>query len=169
MTLHGRGARHHVALLALGGLLACPPGASAGGDFASGAGRVAAEAALQFTVRIPKVALLRIDGAPAWLAVTAQNVAQGYVEVSGISLDVVANSRGDKFLTAAADPAVASSVEVVGLPGSLVANPAGEVQLAPGPRSVVSQRYDVHVRVNLAQGVGAGNHPWPLVLRIAAP
>jgi hypothetical protein len=162
-------ARHGVALLVLGGVLANSSAAIAGAGLPAGPDSRAARASVQFMVRVPAVTLLRVDGAPAQIAVSSQDVARGYAEVAGVSLGVVANGRGSKFLSAAANTAVASSVEVIGLPGSLVASPEGQVQIAANPRHVVNRRYDVRVRVNLAPGVGEGRHPWPLVLRIAAP
>lgn len=169
MDATGLEARHPSALLVLAGLLACSPGATADSRFASGPDGLSAKAGVQLMIRIPKVALLGVDGAPALLSVSRQDVLRGYVEISGVRIRVVANARGGKYLSAAADPAVATSVEITGIAGGLVAGPEGKVRLSTAPRDVVDRRYDVRVRVNLAPGVGAGTYPWPLVLRVVVP
>lgn len=161
------GVKRLLVLLALAASLQ-PSGTGASGSLAAGRAGLSASAAQVFVIRIPKVARLRVTGTPAQLAVSAQDIETGYVEVTGIRVDVLTNFPADAFLAARVVAAVAQSVEVAGLPHSLVANPEGQMRLSLGARRGLDGHYELRVIVRLARGLAPGRYPWPLFLAVTA-
>lgn len=131
-----------------------------------GPGARSARAHLNVEVRVPPVARAVSGGHAGQLAITADDVERGFVDVAGATIDVVANLRGPKRLVASVVAAFAQAVEIAGLPQEVVARPDAELPLGDGARGVVNRRFDVRYRIHLARGTLPGVYPWPVFLRI---
>ncbi|NJD29674.1 MAG: hypothetical protein FIA92_15460 [Chloroflexi bacterium] len=135
---------------------------------ATGPDALSARARLDIRIRVPAVAQVRLAGPGRGIEVREEDLERGFVEVTGASIAVRANMRGQKRLVALVTAPFAKSVEITGLPQRLLAQPEGEAALQDTRRGVVDRRYDVRFRIRFAPGVTPGVYPWPVFLRVDA-
>lgn len=154
-------------LAALVAALAPLPGRAESGT-ATGPGAATAKARLNFRIRIPAVARVESAGHARRIEVRAEDIARGFVDVSGARIVVRANLRGQKRLVAQVTAAFARSVEITGLSTTLLAQPEGEAPLWDTRRGVVDGSYAVRYHIVLAPGIAPGAYPWPVFLRVEA-
>jgi hypothetical protein len=164
----GRPKRCFAAAAAAIALLLASPAAWPGSGAATGPSGRSARSHLDFAIAIPAVMRLHATGQPAVLAVSAEDVSRGYVDVDRVRIEVTANLRGLKRLVASVTAGFAQKVRITGLPEELLASPEASTILGGRAGGVVDRRYDVRVRIHLAPGAGPGLYPWPVRLSLEA-
>jgi hypothetical protein len=152
------------ALLALGFAAAC----EAHSGTTSGAAGLSARASIDFAVRIPRIARLRQLDTPPVLAITAQDIARGYVRVKA-RLDLVVNDPHGYVLAGRLDDRAFSGFRLEGLGMPVEARGAESVmQMPPDRRLREPVPLEVSYELRIAQDAVPGTRPWPLHLRLQA-
>lgn len=158
----------HRAPLLLIGLAAALPSL---GSSASAGGRpgTQASAAIDLRIVVPKVMELRLLDHPATVRVSAADVANGEVVVSGPRIDLLSNARFGYVVQAALrGPFTEASIE--GLPqpvrvdasGARIAMPSMVGQPRPRP-------FRVRYHLRLRDATAPGTYAWPVALSLQAP
>ena len=131
------------------------------------AAKHSASAAIDFRVAVPRVMALQLDGHPARVQVTAQDVARGELVVRGPRVRITANAREGFLLRAELRGAAFRGFEVDGLP-ALVGCDCTSTQ---APMRVAGNRLSTEVayRLRLAPDAGPGEYGWPLTLSLQDP
>ena len=164
------GLRHRYLKRALvaGALLAATSTPYASSQVASGAGPLAARAHVDISVTVPRVMRLLLLDHPAWIPVSAEDVARGYVTVSGPRIDLLVNDRQGYAVRAELHGTAFTAARVSGLPAAVTATRGST--LAQMPTMVGRARpqpYRVTYELELAKDAVAGQHPWPVALTLA--
>ena len=136
------------------GALALPAGASS--ELAQAG---PARAYLDFTIKVPRVALLRLLNHPTSIDVTADDIARGKVVVSGASLDLIVNNPLGYVLRADLMNAMFTAARIVNLP-SRMATMVGK----PRPAAI-----PVEYELSLAPDAQPGRYAWPVALSLQDP
>ncbi len=151
-------------------LLAATQGALASSSVGSGPASGSASASLDLRIEIPPVLRLSALGQPAYVQVTAADVAAGEVVVDGARLDAVANDpRGFQIVAEVHGPFTAATIE--GLPAPVRAG-ASQTTRVPMPSMVGRTRpapFAVRYRLQLREGTAPGRYDWPVALTIQNP
>ncbi len=161
----------HQSFAALGAMaLALAASAPAWPDsrLAAGPNAPGARAGLEFSIQVPAVTRVLSTGHSAMVAVSAADVARGYVDVDRARIEVLCNLRGVRRLVASVTAVFAAKVQITGLPEEIVASPEASTQLPARAGGVVDRRFDVRYRIHLAPGAAPGVYPWPLRLALDA-
>jgi len=146
------------------------PCAMASSTSASGSGPHGTTAAIDISIKVPKVMRLRLIGHPAVVEVTDTDVKQGRVTVIGASLDMVANDRRGYLLQAQLSSAVFTAVRIGHLQsecaasaeGCTVRMPSMVGKARPGPMPVTYE-------LKLAANAAPGRYAWPVALSLQDP
>ena len=139
----------------LAGALALPAAASS--DLAQGGGP--ARAYVDFTIRVPRVALLKLVNHPATVEVTAEDIARGKIVVSGASLDLLVNNPLGYVLRADLMNAMFTAARIVNLPARM---PTMVGKPRPAPIAV-------DYELSLAPDAQPGRYSWPVSLSVQDP
>jgi len=138
----------------------------ANSSIASGAGPQSAKASIDFAIRIPRVARLRELDTPPAIAITAEDVARGYVRVNA-RLDLLVNDPRGYVLAARLDDAAFSGFRLEGLGRPVEASGASSVMQMPPERRLRSLApVEVSYELRIAPHAAPGTRPWPLRLRL---
>lgn len=149
-------------------LLATAGGAHAASQAAVGAGPLSARATVDFAINVPRVMRMQLLDHPATIAVTSEDIARGYVRVSGPRIDLLVNDRQGYAVRAELQGTAFTEARISGLPGAIVAT--REAALAQMPTMVGRARpqpYNVTYELKLAVDAAPGPQPWPVALTLA--
>ena len=137
---------------------------------ALGNGALAARAAIDIAINVPKVMQMRLLGHPAALDVSAEDIARGSITVSGPSIDLLVNDRSGYNLRAELVNAVFTAVRIAGLPATVQASSAPAIVRMP---SMVGrpkpQPMPVAYELRLASDAQPGRYAWPVALSLQEP
>jgi hypothetical protein len=104
---------------------------------------------------------------PNVVAVSPQDVAQGYVDVPvATQVDVSSNSRDGYVLNVLPVSNLFTKVQVRGLDSHVELGPDGGAVVQRWSPSERRRSLSLTYRFQLAQGVQPGNYPWPLQLNV---
>lgn len=150
------------AVLALGFAAACP----AHSNVASDAGPLSARASIDFAIRVPRVARLRELDTPPAIAITAADVARGYVRVKA-RLQLVVNDPRGYVLAVRLDDASFSGFRLEGLGMPVEGAGSSSVMQMPPERRLREQTpLEVSYELRIAPHAAPGVRPWPLRLQV---
>lgn len=125
-------------------------------------------AALQVSASVVAKARLRNDHQAAQLAITAEDVARGYVDVAAASRFLVStNSRVGYLLEFRAAGSIFESVQIEGFGNAIRLGADGGTIVQRGPRSPDSP-HELSYRFMLRPDVQPGSYQWPLQLSVQA-
>lgn len=112
-----------------------------------------ASQSLQVTARVLEHARLRLVSRPAFVEVSPEDVARGFVEPrEPVRVEVVSNlPRGVQLSFAAIGNEVRQARAVASQPLSVTQTGAMRQEMLA-----------IHLRLDLAEGAAAGRHPWPV-------
>ena len=158
----------HKASIALVVLSAQPLFAAS--DTLSGTGSLAARAAIDVSLTVPRVMQMRLLSHPAALDVTPEDIARGSITVSGPHLDLLVNDRLGFLLRAEVVNAVFTAAKIVGLPSPLTATSAGAtLRMASMVGRPKPQPVAVDYELQLASDAVPGRYAWPVALTLQEP
>jgi hypothetical protein len=147
-------------------LIAFSGASRAHSSVASGTGLQSAKASIDFAIRIPRVARLRELDTPPAIAITAEDVARGYVRVKA-RLELVVNDPRGYVLAARLDDPAFSGFRLEGLGMPVEASGASNVMQMPPDRRLRSLApVEVSYELRIAPRAVPGTRPWPLRLRL---
>ena len=149
-------------------LLATAGGSHAASQVATGSGPLAAKAAVDFAVTVPRVMRMQLLDHPPTVSVTPEDIARGYVRVSGPRVDLLVNDRQGYSVRAEIMGTAFTEARISGLPGAIVAT--REAALAQMPTMVGRARpqpFNVVYELKLSPGATAGQHAWPVGLTLS--
>jgi hypothetical protein len=148
-----------VAMLALG--------ASAASDVARDGGGVSARSAIDFAIQVPRVMRMRLQGHPAALDITADDIARGSVKVTGASLDLLVNDRLGYLIHADLAGGAFSAVKIVGLSSPVVATQAGaSIRMDSMVGKPKPAPMAVEYELRLSPDAQPGHYAWPVTLSL---
>jgi hypothetical protein len=149
-------------------LLAAASGTHASSQVANGSGPLVARATIDFSVAVPRVIRLLLLDHPATIMVSAEDVARGFVRVSGPRIDLLVNDRQGYAMRAELTGTAFTEARIAGLPGAVTATRDGA--LAQMPTMVGRSRpqpYNVTYELKLSSDTAAGVQAWPVSLTLA--
>jgi hypothetical protein len=149
-------------------LLATAGGAHASSLVATGSGPQTARASIDVSVTVPRVMRLLLLDHPATIAVSAEDVARGFVRVSGPRIDLLVNDRQGYAMRAELTGAAFTEARIAGLPAAVTATREGV--LAQMPTMVGRSRpqpFAVVYELKLSPDAAPGQHAWPVALTLA--
>lgn len=121
---------------------------------------------LSVSAVVLKKVWLRTEAVPAALVLSAADVSRGFVEVPAPTVLALRNNSEDGFVVRfTLDPLVASSAQVSGLSQPVTFGSEGAVLTQPGLHRA-ERRFELRWRLQLAQGLTPGQHPWPVQIQV---
>ena len=153
--------------LAVAMIASLPAIAPAASSVGSGSGTVAARAAIDFMIQVPRVMQMRLLGQPAAIDVTAEDIARGSIRVTGASVDLLVNDHLGYLIRADVAAGVFSAVKIVGLSSPVLATPGGAIiTMASMVGKPKPAPMPVEYELQLSAGVQPGRYAWPLTLSL---
>jgi hypothetical protein len=141
-------------------VLAAVPAANAG----SALGSVRASAGLDFRIVVPAMVRVQARAEPPSIALTAADIARGYVEIDEASaVTLTSNSSSGFALTVSFDTALVRAVEVRLGGATLRATQAG-VSFPVYAGRLAASTMRIGYRILLAPGARPGSYRWPMAL-----
>ena len=149
-------------------LVASLPAVASSGSTVAGRA-LTARTSIDFRIVVPRMLELRLLDQPATVAVTALDVENGEMVLTGPRVALLANDRRGYWIAAALrGPFTEATIE--GLRAPLHVGAAGGRALMP---SMVGERRPaplrLRLRLRLKQGTVPGTYGWPVALSIQAP
>jgi hypothetical protein len=169
MRLPQPSAAFRIAACATGVLCLGEPGAAgASASLEAGPAVPAASARIDLAVKVPRVIRIRLLDHPATIAVSAEDVARGYVTVTGPRIDILVNDRLGYEVRAELFGTAFTAVRIAGLPAEVSATrEASPARMPPMVGRARPEPYRVTYELELAKDAAPGSHPWPLALTLA--
>lgn len=123
---------------------------------------------LSVSAVILKKVWIRTESSPPALVLTDADVARGFIDVPAPTVITLRNNSEDGFLFRfGLDANVASSARVTGLTQPVHFGQEGAMLAQPG-RFRTEKRLELRWRLQLAQGITPGQHPWPVQIQVEA-
>jgi hypothetical protein len=148
--------------------LATPRPAGASAQHAEGAGP--ATASIRLAIKAPRVMRIQLLDHPATVSVSAEDVARGFVTVTGPRIDLLVNGWQGYTVRSEIVGSAFSGARVAGLPAPI--NATREPALAHFPSMTGrprAQPYAVVYELQLSADTAPGVHPWPVALALDGP
>ena len=166
--MEGLAYRYLKCALAAGSLLAATASA-ASSQVANGAGPLTARAHVDISVTVPRVMRLLLLDHPASIPVSAEDVARGFVTVTGPRIDLLSNDRQGYAVRAELHGNTFTAARIAGLPAAITATrESGLAQMPPMVGRARPQPYRVTYELQLAKDASPGQHPWPVALTLSS-
>jgi len=133
----------------------------------SGSGQRSASTRLDFRIVIPAIVRVKALEQPAGIAVSEQDIAQGYIDIDrATSLLLTSNSTQGYSLGVAFDAQLLDRVRVR-IAGQQFDAGAGTGRIAVHAAKLVDAPVEVGYRLYLKAGVHPGTYRWPVMLAFA--
>lgn len=148
-------------------LAAAAPFAFGASGVATGSAGLSAHAAIDFQVNVPRVMQMRLLGHPAYVAVTADDIARGSIKVSGPQVDLLVNDRFGYTIRAEVASAAFTAVKISGLASPVVATQSGAtIRMTSMVGRPKPAPLPVEYELQLAPGTQPGQYAWPVMLSL---
>ena len=144
--------------------------AAASGQLATGGGGLSASAWVDMRITVPSMLQMALLGHPASLRITAEDVKNGEVVVTGARASIIANSPLGYYIQAElVGPFVEATIEGLPAPVRLTAQAVNRVLMPTMVGHPRPQPYPVSYRLRLANGTTPGEYAWPIALSLETP